>query len=221
MRAPLARFLVLAALVAAAAGLFWIQRSLFSESTGTGAAGPAGGPAGTERTPSSAASPPGSEPQGMGPLSAENRTSDSSSDTGTTATLSADSRLEEAPFSYDESETPDRSRIRQALTWSLTEHFVDYRLSSDEIDRATDALLSLREAQEALRALPFGPETADERRALVERIAEASSAFEDVLDVDPAAFTAEAAAAGLGGGGIDSFDPQESVPPAEFIGDRP
>lgn len=214
-------------LVAAAIGAFGFQRSLLSAGADRG--GPeraAENEASGQTSPSlaasagSAASPgPESDRQEDGLRSG----AIPSIAAGLNANGLRDIKPAEAPspFDFDESEAPDRARVQDALEFTLAEHFVDHRLSSDEIERATDSLVSLRAAQEALRTLPFGPETADERRALVEQIGEATSVFEDVLDMDPAEFTAEAAASGLGGGGIDAFDPQENVPPAEFIERRP
>lgn len=103
--------------------------------------------------------------------------------------------------------------VRASIETAIAERFTDYRLSSDEIERATDALVTLRETQVALRTLPMGPETATERRILVERIGEATSSFSEVLDMDPADFTAEAEPSV----GIDRFDPNELPPEPEFI----
>jgi hypothetical protein len=122
------------------------------------------------------------------------------------------------PFSftdYDENQAPTRELVRAAIEATIAERFTDYRLSSDELERATDALVELREAQEALRALPMGPETAEERRILVERIGEATSSFNEVLDMDPSDFTAES----VPGVGVDRFDPNETPPDAEYIED--
>ena len=107
------------------------------------------------------------------------------------------------PFAYDESETPNRERVKRAFVAAIEESFPDYRLSSDEVDRATDALVTLRTTQEALRALPFDPEHSEERRVLVETIGNATSEFGAVLGMDPADFTARAARTG---GGVDFDD---------------
>lgn len=116
-------------------------------------------------------------------------------------------------FEFDEDEVPTRERVRGAIETAVAAHFPSHRLSSDEVERATDALVTLRETQEALRALPMGPETAEQRRIFVERIGEATSEFNAVLDVDPAEFTSAADP----GGGLDRFDPNEALPEAEFI----
>lgn len=119
------------------------------------------------------------------------------------------------PFdgSFDESEEPSRELIRAAVESAMAEHFVDYRLSSDEVERVTDSLVSLREAQVALRELPMGEETAEERRLLVEQIGEATSQFRSVLEMDPAEFTASSQPSV----GVDRFDPDEPVGAPEFI----
>ena len=110
------------------------------------------------------------------------------------------------PFEYDESETPSRDRVKRAFVATIANSFPDYRLSSDEVDRATDALVTLRSTQEALRALPFDPAHSEERRVLVETIGNATSEFSAVLGMDPAEFTAQAAREG---GGVD-FDHESS-----------
>jgi hypothetical protein len=118
---------------------------------------------------------------------------------------------------FDEDEVPSRERVRAAIESVVADRFTSYRLSSDEVDRATDALVLLRKTQEALRILPMGPETAETRRILVEQIGQAASDFNAVLDMDPADFTAEADPSV----GIDQFDPDDAPPEAEFIEVRP
>ncbi len=121
--------------------------------------------------------------------------------------------LPASPFVYEEGQIPRREQVRAAVEATLKERFEGYRLSSDEVDRVTDALILLRGSQVRLRALPVGPETAEERRGLVVAIGEATSTFNEVLDMDPAEFTAETEPEE----GIDRFDPAEPVPEPEFI----
>ena len=120
---------------------------------------------------------------------------------------------------------PGPELLRQAFEQALSETFVDERLSSDEIEKASSALLRIREARIAMRALPMEPENARERRRLIEVMNEATRDFGDVMDMDPAAFT-EAAQADAGGPGIDRDDPSEVgevyVPDDDYLeGRRP
>lgn len=111
---------------------------------------------------------------------------------------------------------PSPELVRRAFEQALAESFDDYRLSSDEIERASSALYRLREARLALAELPMGPETAERRRTLVETIQEATEAFSDVMEMDPAAFTARADA-DAGTGGIDRGADPDYVPDADYL----
>ncbi|MEZ4334187.1 MAG: hypothetical protein R3F35_20745 [Myxococcota bacterium] len=101
---------------------------------------------------------------------------------------------------------PTPELMRRELARALDAGFTDLRLSPAEIERASDALYRLRETRVALDALPMEPDTAAERRRLVEALGEATSTFRDVTRMDPAEFTSRALAArgGASGGiGID------------------
>ena len=106
---------------------------------------------------------------------------------------------------------PTRSLVHASLERALREHHPRYKLSEDDVERATDAVLRLREARLALAELPQTPEVSDERRALVEEVAAAGAAFAEAVDMGLDEFTEGA------GGGIDRFDPREPLPEAEFL----
>jgi hypothetical protein len=81
-----------------------------------------------------------------------------------------------------------RDEIRAALEASLAESLPDRKLSSDQLDAATDALLRLSEAQRSLRILPRTRQNAERLAELREAIGQASADFEYVIDLDPARF---------------------------------
>lgn len=142
--------------------------------------------------------------------------SDASPDRPTAAT---DEAVDAAPFDSetgadavgDRAAGPSKAFMRHAFESALGEHFPDRRLSSDEIERVTDSLMELREARQALQALPIDAEYAEQRRRLVERIGEASSGFRDVMDITPSEFTTGA------GPGIDRHEANEVVPEPEWL----
>ena len=97
-----------------------------------------------------------------------------------------------APAAPTEAAGPEaerRAAIRARLEASIAEHLPDRKLSSDQLDAATDALLRLRAARLELAALPRTPEHAERLRELTAAIGEASADFEYVVDLDPAEFT--------------------------------
>jgi len=96
-----------------------------------------------------------------------------------------------------------REAVRTLLEQDLAEHFPDRKLSSDELDAATDALMRLRAARLELRALPLTPENAERIRALKDEMGQASLDFEYVVDVDPITFTEKAS------GGFDEDEADE------------
>ena len=112
---------------------------------------------------------------------------------------------------FDEEARPSRAFMRHAFESAVAESFPDRRLSSDEVERVTDSLMTLRDAKQALRELPFDEEHAEQRRLLIERIGEASSVFRDVMDISPSEFTTGA------GPGIDRHDADEVIPEPEFL----
>ena len=97
-----------------------------------------------------------------------------------------------------------RDAVRALLEQSLAEHFPDRKLSSDEMDLATDALMRLRAARLELNALPRTAENAARIRELTTELGQASADFEYVVDVDPITFTERAS------GGFDADDEEES-----------
>ena len=96
-----------------------------------------------------------------------------------------------------------REAVRTLLEQDLAEHVPDRKLSSDELDAATDALMRLRAARLELRALPLTPENAERIRALKDEMGQASLDFEYVVDVDPITFTEKAS------GGFDEDEADE------------
>lgn len=110
--------------------------------------------------------------------------------------------------------TPEliRARLEQALETS----FPDRKLSSDELERAASALVRLRETRMALDALAFDPSTSNERRRLVEELGRAAADFSDVLEMDPAEFTARVAGSGNGSFGSGGIDREEGLPAVDF-----
>jgi hypothetical protein len=94
----------------------------------------------------------------------------------------------EPPASVDP-ETARRVAIRTWLEASITEQLPELKLSSDELDAATDALMRLRAARRELTALPRTPETGERIRELTHAIGAAYADFEYVVELDPADFT--------------------------------
>ena len=111
------------------------------------------------------------------------------------------------------------SLVRDAFVETLASTFPDYRLSSDEIDRAAGALFRLRETRLALNALPMSRETSDERRELLRTLEEAVTDFSNVMDMDPSEFS-ESADRASGNSGIDSADDPGYVPDNDFLESR-
>ena len=97
-----------------------------------------------------------------------------------------------------------RDAVRALLEQSLAEHFPDRKLSSDEIDLATDALMRLRAARLELKALPRTAENAERIRELTAELGQASADFEYLVDVDPITFTERAS------GELDADDEEET-----------
>jgi hypothetical protein len=120
------------------------------------------------------------------------------------------------PTAYvDAAGSPSRELVRAALEAALADHWSSYKLTPAEVERITDAVLSLREAQAALRELPASPEVADRRRALVERIGQADADFAEVMEMSFAEFTRGAGT----GAGVDRAEAGEVVPPPEYLDD--
>jgi hypothetical protein len=86
-------------------------------------------------------------------------------------------------------EAERRVAIRARLDASLTEHLPELKLSSEELDAATDALMRLRAARRELAELPRTPENAARIRELKAAIGTAYADFEYVVELDPAEFT--------------------------------
>ena len=84
---------------------------------------------------------------------------------------------------------PLAEELRAWLEAAIAEKLPDRKLSSDQLDAATDALLRLRAARREMRALPRTPENARRREELREALGEASADFEYVVELDPAEFT--------------------------------
>lgn len=109
---------------------------------------------------------------------------------------------------------PTPAFVRGMLDDAIAEHLPSYKLSPDDLDRLTSAVVELRSAQEELRALPWEPEHAERRKLLLARVARASETFEHVLDMDLGEFS-EAVQPGVGidrddgppGTGIDRDEP--------------
>lgn len=112
---------------------------------------------------------------------------------------------------FDEEARPSRAFMRHAFESAVAESFPDRRLSSDEVERVTDSLMTLRDAKRALRELPPDEEHAEQRRLLIEQIGEASSVFRDVMEISPSEFTAGAEP------GVDRHDADEAIPEPEFL----
>jgi hypothetical protein len=94
-----------------------------------------------------------------------------------------------APAAPADEEAERRTEIREELEASIAEHLPDLKLSSDQLDAASDALLRLRAAHLELAALPRTPENAERLRELTQAIGQASLDFEYVVGLDPAEFT--------------------------------
>ena len=86
-------------------------------------------------------------------------------------------------------EQPLREEIRAWLEAAIAEKLPDLKLSSDQLDAATDALLRLRAARREMRALPRTPENAERLEELRETMGDASADFEYVVELDPVEFT--------------------------------
>jgi len=97
-----------------------------------------------------------------------------------------------------------RSAVRAQLEQSLAEHFPSHKLSSDQLETATDALLRVRAARLELNATPRQPEHAERIRALTAELRQAAEDFEYVVGVDPITFTERAS------GGFDEDEEEES-----------
>jgi hypothetical protein len=93
-----------------------------------------------------------------------------------------------------------RAALRAQLVAALEGPLTDHKLSSDEIDAATDALLRLREARRELAALPRTPENAERLRELRDAVGTAMGDFEYLLDLDPAELSELISARGEGDG---------------------
>lgn len=126
-----------------------------------------------------------------------------------------DARDEDARF-VAEFGGPTPALVRAQLERALATSFPDRRLSSDEIERAASALFQLRETRMALDALPFDPSTSSERRRLVEQLGRAAAEFSDVLEMDPAEFTARVSGSGNGSFGSGGIDRDEGLPAVDF-----
>jgi len=118
---------------------------------------------------------------------------------------------------------PTPELIRSSFEGAVAVVFPDRRLSSDEVEKASTALHRLREARGALRLLPMEAEHATERRRLIEEMNDATRDFEDVMDMDPAAFTeaAQDSEEAEGGVGIDRDVEPDYVPVDDFLEPRP
>jgi hypothetical protein len=130
--------------------------------------------------------------------------------------LRSDEELVPEPF-FDEAGEPSLAFVRAALAGVIDERLPDRKLSSDELDRLAEAAFRLREAQQALRALPPTPEHAEERRALLEQITRAGEDFAYVLDMTPGEFTARVQS----GTGVDTFSEDEEIPEPEYLDELP
>lgn len=105
---------------------------------------------------------------------------------------------------------------RLMLVNAIDEHLPAHRLSNEEIEELAESTVRLREAQSEWRELPFEPEYAKVRKALLEQIEQANASFARIMNMSPAEFT-NAVQPDVG---VDSYDPNEVVPPGEFIDEQ-
>lgn len=118
---------------------------------------------------------------------------------------------------FDADAPVPRELIQGALRGAIEEYFPRRKLSSDQLERLTDAVTSLRDSRAELRGLPFTSEAAERRRELVEAIGAATSDFEYILEMSPAEFTA----AVQPGVGLSNDAPDEPPSKPEFLRDHP
>lgn len=94
------------------------------------------------------------------------------------------------PELLDRDGEPTPALVHAALSAAVERHLPDRKLSSDELDAASDALWRLRQARLELLALGDDPARAERRRELVEAIGEATSDFSYHLEMTPSELTA-------------------------------
>jgi len=93
---------------------------------------------------------------------------------------------------------PTRALVRGALAAAIERHDPSLKLSSAELDAATDALWTLREARLELARLGDDPAHARRRRVLVEKIGRATADFSYHVEMSPGELSAlDQAGAGL------------------------
>ncbi len=95
---------------------------------------------------------------------------------------------------------PSPALVHAAVADVVARRFGDRGLDAEQIARASDALVELREARLRLAELPVESRYATERRRLLDRMSSATETFTETLGVDPARFTAIAS---VSGGSVD------------------
>jgi hypothetical protein len=108
---------------------------------------------------------------------------------------------------------PSRRLVRAALADALARHHPELERSPGEIERGADAIARMRAAREALDVLPFLPENAPRRGALLDELLEASQEFREAIGLSPEEFTQDLEAPDK----IDEFDPDEPIPEPSFL----
>ena len=121
-----------------------------------------------------------------------------------------------APW-VDEDGEPTQAFVSALIREGIEEHLPSYKLSSDEVERLAEATTSMRRAQQELRSLPYEPEYAERRRALLETVEDATATFDDILDMSPGDFTqALEPEVGID----DAWEDDGEVPEPEFLEPR-
>jgi hypothetical protein len=129
--------------------------------------------------------------------------------------VSALAEAESVPRLVDEHGEPTREAIRFFVASAIEAHLPSYKLSSDQYDTLTDALVRMRELRRELRETPRDPEHAERIAELRSALMTADEDFTYILGMSAAEFTERVQP----GAGLSRFDPDEPIPPGEFLPD--
>ena len=113
----------------------------------------------------------------------------------------------EAPRVEASDDDPDRRQIQDALAATFAARFPDRRPTEAELARMTAALLRMRAARDAMRALEGTPDEGGERRRLRDELGEAVADFERTAEHPLSEVTRETGAGGI----TTTNDPDEEV----------
>jgi hypothetical protein len=110
---------------------------------------------------------------------------------------------------------PTRELVRYSVASAIEAHLPSYKLSSEQYDALADALVRMRRLRREISEIRRSPEHAKRIAELRTELMRADEDFAYILGMSAAEFTERVQP----GAGLSQFDPDEPIPPGEFLPD--